>query len=58
MKIEVYPKHHLINHQQKSNDVTTIVRKSPKFSVTKHVDMENSNGNIKLTHSGVYKGYL
>jgi len=44
MEIKVFHKKQHHNYQQKTDEITTVVRKSPKFSVTKPVD---SNSSIK-----------
>ena len=55
MEIKVNPKTHN-NYQKKTDTITTIIRKSPKFSVTKPVSKESSNEKVKLIHAGVVKG--
>ena len=52
MEIKVHPKRHHNHHTKNPDTITTLVKKSPKFSVTKPVDKVDSN------HAGFYKGYF
>ena len=59
MEIKVYPKKQHHNYQNKMDTITTVVRKSPKFSVTKPVDSEHSTKEKVISNqAGVYKGQL
>ena len=55
MEIKVHPKRHQ-NHYSKNPDIiTTIVKKSPKFSVTKPI---NEDEKISSIAAEVSKGYF
>ena len=52
MEIKVHPNRHHNHYPKNPDTITTIVKKSPKFSVTKHI---NENANISSILAKVSK---